>query len=475
MLGDKVSKHYQSPTNLTVQKLGTFTDTAPQLVLPDWVTRAEVTITAPDGTAWTGDASTCNTYTYAANGDYQIIVKAYHQENEPPADAQGWYAYRAGYTMSMAPTVTLSSDRAAQGSVVALYLTGILDGEPSLETDLGTVWFRRTAGGYMGYIPITYNAEGGDHTLQLTCGSLTRDLTLTVTNTQHKTVELPAEEDVGGAEEYRNAIWPLYTNSTGQKLWNGLFVAPSSSAIAVHYGDIQMRDGQRSGQSTGLTYSAPDNETITAPQSGTVVLADTLTLTGGTVVIDHGCGVKSYLFGLKTITAQRGQTIEAGSPVGTAGTDHDLIFELRIGSKSVDPEPAMAGRSGLQYRESNKFFIGYSPALAAACFSTMGQHQEDFGKSTDEQEKRQHPGPGRTGDCPPGSPAARSRAPCGDRAWRKKPSLRPLPRMPPPNRQGRAKRNLLKKQQMPPPKRRKHPRGSPRRRRRTRSRAGNAC
>ena len=90
VLGDKVSKHYQSPTNLTVQKLGTFTDTAPQLVLPDWVTRAEVTITAPDGTAWTGDTSTCNTYTYAANGDYQIIVKAYHQENEPPADAQGW-------------------------------------------------------------------------------------------------------------------------------------------------------------------------------------------------------------------------------------------------------------------------------------------------------------------------------------------------------------------------------------------------
>ena len=89
VLGDKVSKHYQSPTNLTVQKLGTFTDTAPQLVLPDWVTRAEVTITAPDGTAWTGDASTCNTYTYAANGDYQIIVKAYHQENEPPRRRPG--------------------------------------------------------------------------------------------------------------------------------------------------------------------------------------------------------------------------------------------------------------------------------------------------------------------------------------------------------------------------------------------------
>ena len=34
VLGDKVNKTYESPTNLTVQKLGTFTDTVPQLVLP---------------------------------------------------------------------------------------------------------------------------------------------------------------------------------------------------------------------------------------------------------------------------------------------------------------------------------------------------------------------------------------------------------------------------------------------------------
>ena len=52
VLGDAVNKTYQSPTNLTVQKLGTFTDTVPQLSLPAWVTRAEVTITAPDGTEW---------------------------------------------------------------------------------------------------------------------------------------------------------------------------------------------------------------------------------------------------------------------------------------------------------------------------------------------------------------------------------------------------------------------------------------
>ena len=324
----------------------------PQLVLPDWVTAAELQITAPDGTVWTGALADCNTYTYTQNGDYQIIVTAHHSSADNPGDPVGWYAYRAGYTMAMNPKVTLSTERAPQGSIVAVQLSGILDGEPSLETDLGTVWFRKTASGYMGYIPVTYNAEGGDHTLHLTCGSLEKDITLTVTRTMYDTVTVPAEEDTGGGEEFRNAIWPLYTTGSSAKLWNGRFEAPSAGAVAMEYGVTQMVDGQRSGQATGLTYAAADGETVTAPQAGNVVFAGTLTLTGGTVVIDHGCGVKSYLYGLETVGVERGQSVSAGDPLGTAGTAHNLIYELRIGSKSTDPQTALDGNSGLQFREA---------------------------------------------------------------------------------------------------------------------------
>lgn len=352
VLGDKVNKTYQSLTNLTVQKLGTFTDTIPQLVLPDWVTRAEVTITAPDGTVWSAGASDCNTYTYTQNGQYEIAVTAYHQENEPPADAQGWYAYRASYTIQLTPTVTLSSERAAQGSVVAIMLSGILDGEPSLETDLGTVWFRKTTSGYMGYIPVTYNAESGDHTMTLTCGSLTREVTLTVTKTEYGNAEVEPDTETGGAEQFRNAIWPLYTTGESEKLWYGAFQRPSAAEVTLSYGVVQMVEGQRNGQATGLTYAATPGESITAPQNGKVVFAGTLTLTGGTVVIDHGCGVKSYLYGLETVTVEQGQTVVTGDAVGTAGEQHDLIYELRIGNKSVDPDKAILGSSGLQYRES---------------------------------------------------------------------------------------------------------------------------
>ena len=97
---------------------------------------------------------------------------------------------------------------------------------------------------------------------------------------------------------------------------------------------------------------SPDGETVTAPQAGNVVFAGTLTLTGGTVVIDHGCGVKSYLYGLETVGVERGQSVSAGDPLGTAGTAHNLIYELRIGSKSTDPQTALDGNSGLQFREA---------------------------------------------------------------------------------------------------------------------------
>lgn len=352
VLGDAVNKTYQSPTNLTVQKLGTFSDEVPQFVLPEWVTRAEVTVTAPDGTQWYADEETCNTYTYAQNGTYEIELTAWHESEGPSGDAQGWYAYRASYTMQLAPTVTLSAERAPQGSVVALQLSGILDGEPSLETDLGSVWFRKTSSGYMGYIPVTYNAESGDHTLTLTCGSLTREITLTVTKTEFDNIVTEPEEETGGAEEFRNAIWPLYTTGEPEKYWSGAFQRPSTSAVSCAYGQVYMVDGQRSGQSTGLTYDAAPGETITAPQNGKVVYAGNLTLTGGTVVIDHGCGVKSYLFGLESVSAGQGQQVSAGDAVGTAGETNDLIYELRIGNKSVDPEKAISGSSGLQFRES---------------------------------------------------------------------------------------------------------------------------
>ena len=356
ILGGVVNKPYTQPPTLTVQKLGAFSEATPALALPAWASRNGAVLTAPDGTVvLQGDAAAFNSYAYTQNGAYELELTLYQDgAAAPPAKADGWYQYRVGYTVNLQPKAALATARTAQGGVAVLTVTGILDGgTPALETDLGTVWFRATADGFVGYIPVTYNAEGGDHVMTLTCGALTQELTLTVTQSSYPTVTVPAEEEspAGAGTEYQNAIWPLYTQGSAEKLWTGAFTAPSASGVSIAYGSVLMTNGARSGRATGLYYAAPAGETVKAPQAGTVAYAGTLALTGGTVVVDHGCGVKSYLFGLDAVSVQRGQTVALGDAVGTASAEHRLIYELRIGSKSVDPADAIDGSGGLQSKE----------------------------------------------------------------------------------------------------------------------------
>lgn len=356
VFGGVVSRHFYQPSTLSVQKLGDFGDTRPELVVPDWASSVELSLTAPDGTAaYQGDAAGYAGFTYTQNGTYTLSMTLRQESTEKPAKPIGWYLYQANFTVNFNPEATLSKDRASQGDIIALSLTGILgSGTPQAETDLGTIWFRPMENGWMGYIAIPYNCPGGEHTIHITCDAAEMDVVLEVSPTEYALVGgTPSDPLPDGAnEEYRNAIWPLYTTGESEKLWSGAFQRPSAGAVTLSYGVVQMVDGQRNGQATGLTYAADPGETITAPQSGKVVFAGTLTLTGGTVVIDHGCGVKSYLYGLQTVTAQQGQSISTGDAVGTAGEEHDLIYELRIGNKSVDPDQAILGSSGLQYRES---------------------------------------------------------------------------------------------------------------------------
>jgi len=354
VLGNVLNRTFEQPSTLTVQKLGEMTEAAPELVLPDWAQRTTLTLKDSTGSVVVqGDAAAFAMYAYPKNGSYELTLTAYRNTADP-GDATGWYRYCASYTMNIQPKAVLSSERVSQGGVAALVITGILDGsEPTVETDLGDVWFRPVTGGYMGYIPVTYNAEGGPHTLTVTCGSLTQELTLNVMQSEAKIVDVAAEADIpGAATEYKNAIWPLYTQGSSEKLWQGNFASPVPSAILADYGARLRTDGTITGRATGINYNAAAGTAVTAPQAGTVVYAGTLALTGGTVVIDHGCGVKSYLFGLDAVKAQRGQSLARGEELGTTSEEHTLIWELRIGSKSVDPAAALTGSSGLLYRET---------------------------------------------------------------------------------------------------------------------------
>ena len=85
---------------------------------------------------------------------------------------------------------------------------------------------------------------------------------------------------------------------------------------------------------------------VTAPAAGTVVFADSLELTGNTVVLDHGDGYQTTYANLADKPdAAAGDKVNAGEAIGTVGTTAaaedtapHLHFAVSREGKAVTPQ-----------------------------------------------------------------------------------------------------------------------------------------
>ena len=96
--------------------------------------------------------------------------------------------------------------------------------------------------------------------------------------------------------------------------------------------------------------SVSEYQSFLFPANGVVVLARNLALTGNTVVIDHGAGMRSYLYGLQALSVSEGQTVEKGQAVGALG--EELTMDFKLGSKSVNPWLLFQTSGGLFWKEN---------------------------------------------------------------------------------------------------------------------------
>lgn len=376
LLGGVLDKSFASPSNLTVQKLGALYEAHPELAVPEWTTYAVLTITDDAGAViFSGSLADYAAFLYPANGSYKAELEVWRLPEgmavtafapaggsrvhknpglERPARAMGYYHYLFRYTLQASPEVELSAERIEQGGIVGMQITGMVgSGQPTVETDLGGVQCVRSAGGWRCYIPAAYNAASGAHTVTVNVNGETIERTVTVVSKDFGTAEAEAEPAATEAanEEFRNTVWPLYEQPAAEKRWAGAWLCPLERyVVLVDYGQVKVVDGAQGGRSNSTLLYAIPGDPVRAPAAGQVVLARALALTGNTVVIDHGCGVRSYLYGLATIDVKAGDMVERGAAVGAVG--EELTMDFKLGSKSVNPWSLFQGAGGLFWREN---------------------------------------------------------------------------------------------------------------------------
>ena len=248
----------------------------------------------------------------------------------------------------------LSAERVEQGGTVGVRISGMTgDAVPTIETDLGGVQCVRAAEGWRAYIPAAYNASSGGHEVNITVNGETITRTLTVLPKDFGTVEVEAEEPApeSANAQFRSAIWPLYEAAVTAKQWQGGFVPPAEDSMTlVDYGQIKVTNGQQGSRSNSTKLYTIPGAPCRAAANGTVVFAGNLALTGNTVVIDHGCGLRSYLYGLQELSVSKGQTVEKGQAVGALG--EELTMDFKLGSRSVNPRLLFQTSGGLFWKEN---------------------------------------------------------------------------------------------------------------------------
>ena len=376
LLGGQLDKVFASPATLTVQKLGTLYTAHPDITLPAWAGYTTLTIQTEAGSVmFAGSVSEYANFLFPANGEYKAEMTVWRvpkggmatqfeggstgqlRKNlglERPAKPTGWYRYSFRFTLQASADVELSAERVEQGGIVGVRISGMTgDTAPTVETDLGNVQCVRAADGWRAYIPAAYNAASGAHEVTITVNGEAISRSITVLPKEFGTVEVEAEEPASEAAntEFRNAIWGLSEAPAREKLWQGGFVCPVENYMKlVDYGQVRVTDGQQGSRSNSTKLYTIPGEPCMSPANGVVVLAQELALTGNTVVIDHGAGMRSYLYGLQSLSVTAGQTVEKGQAVGVLG--EEMTMDFKLGSKSVNPWLLFQTSGGLFWKEN---------------------------------------------------------------------------------------------------------------------------
>ncbi|WP_394959891.1 M23 family metallopeptidase [Candidatus Allofournierella merdavium] len=352
--------------------LGEVTDGRPALTLPAG-TEGRLTITDEAGeTVFEGTADEYASFSFGQNGVYTARLTVSPQVNEfnPTTRMEGYCLYEFTFRLNARPTLTLSHTSMVQGGVIGVRLTGVMgDVTPTLSCELAPAVFTFHEGAWISYIPVDYNQFGGDYEITATAGDQTVSATVNVygreireldTYTIDGTAAIPYIGSVPGQLE------DVMTICDPDIYWNGAFTQPVSGKVVRDYAVMEYTDRIDEltlsiypelavlneqivpRRSVNVTMAVTPGKKVLAPAAGRVVYAGIAGSAGRTVVIEHGCGLKSILYLLGRIDVSEGEYVAQNDVLGT--TQGHITCEMRLYDIPISPWEAWRGQGALMWQ-----------------------------------------------------------------------------------------------------------------------------
>lgn len=157
----------------------------------------------------------------------------------------------------------------------------------------------------------------------------------------------PPQALLGRIDREARKVRDAYARSAPERLWELPFTRPVPQSESSGFGRRSVFNGKPRSRHTGTDFASPAGTPIKAPNSGRILLAESLYFSGTTVMIDHGLGLISMLAHLSTVDVREGDRVTAGEIIGRVGatgrvTGPHLHWALRVSGATVDPLSALA-------------------------------------------------------------------------------------------------------------------------------------
>lgn len=285
-----------------------------------------------------------------------------------------------------------------RGGVLHAFVSGLVMQVPRCSWNGAPLPCYSVNGGVLATIPLSSDDQPGRYilTIDRPVGRITRSITVADRDLGREVVLLSPELNAlvkRGADVSRDAraLRQVMSVETAERAWTGKWRDPIAGGKGQGYGAERFyfpaSDSSRvlnldpathargsfaadtnsatakvpSWRHSGVDIAAAKGTRIMAPANGIVADVGDYTLTGRTLIIDHGQGVFTAYFHLDSASVRRGDEVRAGKVIGRVGatglaTGPHLHYGVYVHGKDVDPAA---------WRDLPAFAQGAKPQRAA--------------------------------------------------------------------------------------------------------------
>lgn len=203
-------------------------------------------------------------------------------------------------------------------------------------------------------LPISRNIAAGEYSVDFKVGGAEYTETVTVNpiepNHSILSVSDKVYEEMLSPEiiaQTSNRFTEVFSNPTSEKYYpfGEEFIKPVSGKVTAEFGkEVIISTDATTHRVNGIVYSVKESTAVKAAQRGRIVFAESIGATGNTIIIDHGYGIMSCYYNLKSFErnigdiVQQGERIALSGATGYTGGESILNFAVSVNGIFVNPE-----------------------------------------------------------------------------------------------------------------------------------------